>query len=39
VQTFAGRDAQEAIGINTPDDLLLIERYLSMRDGTAGSLT
>jgi bifunctional UDP-N-acetylglucosamine pyrophosphorylase / glucosamine-1-phosphate N-acetyltransferase len=34
VQTFAGRDEQEAIGINTPDDLRLVERYLSMRDGS-----
>jgi bifunctional N-acetylglucosamine-1-phosphate-uridyltransferase/glucosamine-1-phosphate-acetyltransferase GlmU-like protein len=39
VQTFPCRDHEEAIGINTPDDLQLIERYLARRDGTAGPLT
>ena len=38
VQTFPCRDHEEAIGINTPDDLHVIERYLSRRDGTAGPL-
>jgi bifunctional UDP-N-acetylglucosamine pyrophosphorylase/glucosamine-1-phosphate N-acetyltransferase len=39
VHTFPCRDDEEAIGINTPDDLRTIERYLSMRDGIAGPLT
>ncbi len=38
VQTFPCRDHEEAIGINTPDDLHVIERYLARRDGTAGPL-
>jgi bifunctional N-acetylglucosamine-1-phosphate-uridyltransferase/glucosamine-1-phosphate-acetyltransferase GlmU-like protein len=39
IRTFAGRDEEEAIGINTPDDLRLIERYLSQRGGTTGTQT
>ena len=33
VRTFPCRDEQEAIGINTPDDLRIIERYLATRNG------
>ena len=36
VQTFPCRDAEEAIGVNTPDDLRIVERYLARRDGPAG---
>jgi bifunctional UDP-N-acetylglucosamine pyrophosphorylase/glucosamine-1-phosphate N-acetyltransferase len=39
VRTFAGRDKEEAIGINTPDELRVVEQYLLKRDGTIGSLT
>ncbi|HEY7450651.1 MAG TPA: NTP transferase domain-containing protein [Vicinamibacterales bacterium] len=39
VRTFAGRDKEEAIGINTPDELRVIEQYLSRRDRTMGSQT
>lgn len=36
VRTFAARDDAEAIGVNTPDDLASVERYLAGReDATA----
>lgn len=37
VQTFPCQDVEEAIGINTPDDLRVVERYLARRDGIPGS--
>jgi bifunctional N-acetylglucosamine-1-phosphate-uridyltransferase/glucosamine-1-phosphate-acetyltransferase GlmU-like protein len=33
IQTFPCRDVEEAIGVNTPDDLRVVERYLARRDG------
>jgi bifunctional UDP-N-acetylglucosamine pyrophosphorylase / glucosamine-1-phosphate N-acetyltransferase len=33
VTTFAAHDAIEAVGVNTPDDLAMVERYLASAQG------
>jgi bifunctional N-acetylglucosamine-1-phosphate-uridyltransferase/glucosamine-1-phosphate-acetyltransferase GlmU-like protein len=37
VSTFPCHDPTEAVGINTPEDLKLVEAYLARRDGSAES--
>ena len=32
--TFPSVDEEEAIGVNTPEELAIVERYLAARDGS-----
>ena len=34
VVTFPSVDEEEAIGVNTPEELAIVERYLATRDGS-----